>query len=59
MSSGKKFVGHVDKVVAKYMEIEHVLDEASSEGLNFVVNTGDSDYLFVDLSDDDDGNIAE
>jgi hypothetical protein len=26
-----KVCGHVDKVVAKYMETEHLLDEASDE----------------------------
>jgi hypothetical protein len=40
------------------METEHLLDEASEE-FNFVVNTGDSDYEFFDLSDDEnDGNIS-
>jgi hypothetical protein len=53
-----KVCGHVDKVVAKYMETEHLLDEASEE-FNFVVNTGDSDHEFTDLSDDEnDGNIS-
>jgi hypothetical protein len=48
----------LDKVVAKYMETEHLLDEASEE-FNFVVNTGDSDHEFIDLSDDEnDGNIS-
>jgi hypothetical protein len=53
-----KVCGHVDKVVAKYMKTEHLLDEASEE-FNFVVNTGDSDHEFTDLSDDDNGgNIS-
>jgi hypothetical protein len=53
-----KVCGHVDKVVAKYMKTEHLLDEASEE-FNFVVNTGDSDHEFTDLSDDEnDGNIS-
>jgi hypothetical protein len=53
-----KVCGHVDKVVAKYMQTEHLLDEASEE-LNFVVKTGDSDHEFTNLSEDDnDGNIS-
>lgn len=34
---------HVDKVVSKYMEVEHLIDEAGDDFV-FTVNTGDSDY---------------
>jgi hypothetical protein len=40
------------------VSIGSFLFEASEE-FNFVVNTGDSDHEFTDLSDDDsDGNIS-
>ncbi|KAI4459580.1 hypothetical protein MML48_6g00011920 [Holotrichia oblita] len=43
---------HVDKVVADYLEKEHLLDNITEE-LEFVVNTGESD-TDEDLYDDDD-----
>lgn len=43
---------HVDKVVADYLEKEHLLDNITEE-LEFVVNTGESD-TDKDLYDDDD-----
>lgn len=48
---------HVDKVVAKYMEVEHLLDEAD-DTLEFMVNTGDSDDAFFDSEDETGPNIS-
>lgn len=49
---------HVDKIVAEYMEKEHLLDEATEEW-EFVVNTGDSDSD-VEYSDvEEDENEAD